>query len=122
MQFLRKKIHAGNSDAVQPSGDLVSVGVKLSAGVQFRHHHFGGRLSLFLHFIDRDPAAVIDYRDRIVQMDRDFDGVAISSQCLIDRVVHHFIDQVMQAQLAGRADIHSRPLAHGLPAFKNRDR
>ena len=43
--------------------------------------------------------------------------VAIAGQGLVDRVVDDLVDHVMQARaVVGVADIHARPLAHGVEA------
>jgi hypothetical protein len=54
-------------------------------------------------------------------MDGDIDLRAIAGQGFVHGVVHHLVNQVMQAHLAGRADIHGRPQAHGLQTFQNFD-
>jgi DNA gyrase subunit B len=41
---------------------------------------------------------------------------------LVDPVVHDLPDQVVQAALAGRADVHAGALAHRLEALEDRDR
>ena len=69
-----------------------------------------------------NAAAVIDDRDRIVHMDRYFDRVAITRKRLVDRVVNDLVNQMMQSDLAGRADIHRRPLSDRVAALKHRDR
>jgi hypothetical protein len=40
----------------------------------------------------------------------------------IDRVINHFVNQVMEPQLAGRSDVHRGPFAHGFASFENGDR
>ena len=123
MQRLGKKVDAGNADAVQAAGDFVSVGVKLSAGVKLGHHHFRRRLSLLLHLVDGNAAAVVDHRDRIVQMDRDFHRVAISRQRLVDRIVDHLVDQMVKTQ-SRRSNRYTSPgvcaLLPGLPGPRSR--
>ena len=71
--------------------------------------------------IDRDAAAVVDDRDRVVDVQRDVDLVAVPGQRLVDRVVDDLVDEVMQPGRAGRADVHRRPLAHRLEAFEDLD-
>ena len=122
MQRLGKKVDAGNADAVQSAGNLVSVRIKLAAGVQLGHHDFRRRLFLFLHLVDRNAAAVVDDRDRVVEMDRHFDRVAISGQRFVDRIVDDFVNQVVKTDLAGRTDVHRRALAHRFAPFQNCDR
>ena len=40
---------------------------------------------------------------------------------LVDRVVDDFPDEVMQAALIGRADVHARPATNGLQALEDLD-
>ena len=54
-------------------------------------------------------------------MDRDVDLIAVAGQRFVDRVVDDLVDEVMQARRTGRADVHRRPLAHGLEPFENLD-
>ena len=54
------------------------------------------------------PSASSDHVDR----------VAVAGQRLVDRVVHDLPDQVVQATLAGRADVHTGTLADRLEAFE----
>ena len=48
-------------------------------------------------------------------------SVAVAGQRFVDRVVDHFVDQVMQPGFAGRADVHRGPQAHGLEALQHFD-
>ena len=48
--------------------------------------------------------------------------VAVAGQRLVDGVVHDLPHEVVQAALAGRADVHARPLADGLEALEDLDR
>ena len=50
------------------------------------------------------------------------DPVAVARQRLVDRVVHDLPDQVVQASLAGRADVHARALADRLEPLEDLDR
>ena len=52
----------------------------------------------------------------------DVDFVAIARHRFVDRVVHHFPDQVVQALLARRADVHRGTQSHRLQAAENFDR
>ena len=49
-----------------------------------------------MHF-HRDAPSVVDDGDGIVHMNHHIDLVAITGQCLIDAVVHYFIDKMMQS-------------------------
>ena len=71
--------------------------------------------------VDRDAAAVVDDRDGVVFLDGHVDVVAIARERLVDGVVDDFVDEVVQAALRRRADVHARTLADGLEAFENLD-
>ena len=78
-------------------------------------HHFRRGDAFFVH-AGRNPAAVVDHRDRIVFVNGDVDLGAMPGQRLIHGVVDHFVDQVMQPSspvepmyIAGRRRTASRP-------------
>ncbi len=110
-----------DAHAVKAAGDLVALGVELAAGMQLGHHHFGCRDALLLMHVHRDPAAVVDHGDRVVDVDGDVDLGAVACQGLINGVVHDLVDQVVQADLASRADVHRGPQAHCFQALKHFD-
>ena len=72
--------------------------------------------------VDRDAATVVDDLDAAVGEHRDDDPVAVAGQRLVDGVVDDLPHQVVQAALAGRADVHARALAHRLEALEDLDR
>jgi hypothetical protein len=53
--------------------------------------------------------------------DRDRDGVAVAGERLVDGVVDDLVDEVVEAALTGRADVHAGALAHRLEAFEHLD-
>ena len=70
--------------------------------------------------VDRNAAAVVDDPDPAAGKQCDLDRVA-AGQGFVDGVVHDLVDQVMQAALTGRADVHARPLANCFEAFEDGD-
>jgi hypothetical protein len=122
VDLVRQRVDHGDPDAVQAAGDLVAAALaELAAGVQDGHDNLEGGLALLLHRRHRDAAAVVDDRDGVVRVDGHRDGVAVAGQRLVDRVVHHLVDQVVQAADARRADVHAGTLADGLEALEDRD-
>ena len=111
---VRERVHHRNAHTVQSARDFVALGVKLAAGVQLGHHHFGGGLAGAAVDVHRDAAPVVGDGDGVVVVDGDFDVRAVARQRLVHRVVHHFPDQVVQAGGRGRADVHRRALADRL--------
>ena len=72
--------------------------------------------------IDWNPAAIVCHRDRasiLVEGDDDVGGEAVHR--LINGVVEHFPDEVMQPGRADAADVHARAFANGLEPFENRN-
>jgi hypothetical protein len=125
-QPLRQRVDAGHADAVQAAGDLVAVLVELAAGVQLGQGDLGGRALRLVPVVEldagRDAAAVVDHRQRVVGVDGDDDVVAVAGQRLVDGVVDDLEDHVVQAGAVLRvADVHARPLAHGLQPFEDLD-
>jgi hypothetical protein len=69
--------------------------------------------------IRRDPSAVVTHKRRAVFSENNRDFVAVPSQGLIDGIVHHLINKVMQTTGTRGTDVHARALTHRLQAFKN---
>ena len=70
--------------------------------------------------IDRNAAAVILHRDGPVAVQYDVYGIAVSGQGLVDRVIDHLVDHMMQSRsVIGVTDIHARPLAHRFQTAQN---
>ncbi len=124
VELLRERVNAADADAVQAAGDFVGGGVEFAAGMKLGEHHLDGGHHLAVgqgHHVDGNAAAVIDDGDGVVDVNDDIDFFGVAGQRLVDGVVHHLIDQVMQAHLAGRADVHGRTEANCLKAFKDLD-
>ena len=122
VELLRERVDAADADAVQAARDLVVRRVELAARVQHGEHDLHGRHLLAVDdlVVDRNAAAVVDHGDGVVDVDGDIDARRVSAQRLVDRVVDDLIHQVVQAHLAGGADVHGRaqpdrrqPLEHG---------
>ena len=122
LQFLGQKVDHGNAYAMQPAGHLVRALVKFSAGVQRGHDQFGSRTSgLDVRVYRYAPPIVADPCPAIGQQIH-LDLCAEPGQRLVNRVVHHLVNQVMQTCSVVRiADIHSRQLADRLAVLKNFD-
>jgi hypothetical protein len=106
---------------VQSARHLVGAAVELSAGVELRQHHLGRGNLLDGMLVHRNAAAVVHDGDRVVDVDRDLDRVAVAALGLVDRVVDDLVDEVVQARLPGGPDVHRGPLANGLEALEDLD-
>ena len=115
-------VHHGHADAVQPAGHRVGLPVELAARVQRGHHDLEGRAVLHRVLVHGDAAAVVLHAHSAVGEQRHVDGVGFPGERLVDGVVHDLVDQVMQAPLARRADVHPRSLTDRFEALEYRDR
>jgi len=122
LEPLAQGVDAGDADAVQPPRDLVRGVVELAPGVERREHDLQGGLVLGRVLVHRDAAPVVDHRDGAVDMDDHVDLLAVARHRLVDRVVHHLVDQVVEPPVAGVPDVHRGALAHRLDAVEHRDR
>ena len=112
----------GGADTVQPAGHLVAAAAELPAGVQLREHQLHGGDVLAVALAGGDAAAVVDDGHAAVGAQRHVDAVGVAGEGLVHRVVDDLPDEVVQAALTGRADVHAGPLAHGVEAFEDLDR
>ena len=69
---------------------------------------------------DRDATAVVGDLDAAVLEHHDIDGARVTGHRLVDRVVDHLPDEVVQTALAGGADVHAGPFADGFQTLENR--
>ena len=117
----RKCVHARDADAVQTARDLVAALVELTAGVEHGKHDFERRFALLFVEVGGNASAVVFDADGVIFVDRYVDVGAVTGQSLVDGVVYHLVDQVVEALLADVADVHGGALAHGFQAFEDLD-
>ena len=116
-----ERVDDRDADAVQAAGDGVAAPAELAAGMQDGEHDLDGRLPLALDHVDGDAAAVVADAHAAVGQDRDVDRVAVAREGLVDGVVDDLVDQVVQAALAGGADVHAGALADSLETLEDGD-
>ena len=91
--------------------------------MQLGHDDLGCGNALALVDVDRNAAAVVAHGDGIVRVEHDLDAAGMAGERFVDRIVDDLVDHVMQAgTVVGVADIHARPLAHGIEALQDPDR
>ncbi len=120
VERFRERVDDRDADAVKTARDLVAVVVELAAGMEHGQDDFGRRSAARV-LVDGNAAAVVDDGHRIVDVQRDVDLIAVAGERLVDRVVDDFVDEMVQALRAGRADVHRRALADRLEAFEDLD-
>ena len=112
----------GDADAVQAAGNGVAAAAELAAGVQDGHDDLDGGLALRRVHVHGDAAAVVrppGPRRRPAESISMW--VAVTGQGLVHRVVHHFVDQVVQAARPGGTDVHAGAFPDGFEALEHGD-
>ena len=72
--------------------------------------------------VGRDAAAIVGHRAGTVGIQRDGHMGGVARQRLVDGIVDHLVDHVMQTGPVIRvADIHARPFANRIQALQNLD-
>src|SRR5262249_24921269 len=108
------------ADAVQTARTLlVTVAAELAAGVQHRHDHLKCRDLHLRMRLNRNAATIILNRNRPVRHDHDQDVVADPCHRLVNAVVDHLIDEMVQPANVRAANIHTWTLAYRLQPFEN---
>ena len=113
-----ERIDDGDTDTVQAARHLVALAAELAARVQDGQDHLNRRLAALMH-IDGDTSPIVDDSDAVIPFDRHINMVTIASQSLIDRVVNHLVDEMVQAALRRAADVHARALSYSFQTFQN---
>ena len=114
LEPIGKGVDALGADAVQAAGILVGALAEFAAGVQIGQHQFHRRHLPFRMHIHRDAAAIVADGDGAIDVDGDFDVLAIAGQMFVDGIVQHLEDAMVQAAFIGVADIHAGAFADGL--------
>ncbi len=122
LQPIGKRIDDGNTNAVQTARHFVGFAVEFSASVQYGHHHLGGGTFLGRVHVHGNAAAVVHHGDGVVRVHRDVDFIREAGQRFVDRIVHHFPDEMVQAHLTRRPDIHGGTQTHCFQAAEDFDR
>ena len=122
LEARREGVHHGDADAVEAAGDLVALAAELPAGVEGGEHDLGRRGARELGMlVDRDAPAVVDHPGPAVFQQGDFDPIGVPGHGLVDGVVDHLVDEVVQAARAGRADVHPGPFPDGFQTLQDCD-
>jgi hypothetical protein len=72
--------------------------------------------------VDRNASPVIPYGKRMIGVEDDLYGVVESREMLVNRVVHHFPNAMMEGgAVMGVPEVHSWSFSNGLEPLENLD-
>ena len=120
----RQRIDHRHADAMQAARHLVGILVELSAGMKLGHDRLRRprRLSVIIVDVGGNAAAIVGDGAGAIGIERHGHPVGMAGQRLVDGIVDHLIDHVMQARaVIGVADIHAGALAHRIEALEHLD-
>ena len=110
-----------NADAMQATGNLVTAGAELAAGVQHGEHGLKSALAGAGVHIGGDAASVIGHAAGPIGPEADINGVAVPGQGFIHRVIHHLVNEMVQTAGPCTADVHARAFPHRFKTLQNLD-
>ena len=113
-----QRIYYRRADAVKSSRNLISAAAKLTARMKNGKYDANRRNSFLRVNTYRYSSAVIGNTDYTVVKNFNQYFVAISRQCLVNSVIHKFIDKMVETALTCRADIHSGAFSYSLQSLQ----
>ena len=114
-------VHHRDTDAVEAAGNLISAGVELPAGVEGAEHRGQRRLARLGVAIHRDAAPVVHNPDPSIGEEGHIDLGAEPGHGLVDRVVDHLPDQMVEAAEDGGPDVHPGSATDRLETLQDSD-
>ena len=120
-ELLGQRVHHRHANPVQTAGHLVRVLVELAAGVQHRHGKLNTRHLLDRVHVHGNATAVVFNGDGIVRVNDHVHAVGVAGQRFVDRVVHHFVHEVVKATRRRGPDVHAGALADRFEPLENGD-
>ncbi|MNL41801.1 hypothetical protein D3C87_1642250 [compost metagenome] len=99
---------------MQTTGNLISILVKFTTGVENCQYNLQSRFILFGVHSGGDTATVVFNGNGIIFLYRYIDGIAVTCHRLINGVVNNLPNQVVHPFEASVTDIHRRTFTNGL--------
>ena len=106
---------------MQPARHRVAAAAELATRVQHGEDDLDGRLLLHGVHVHGDATAVVGDTHAAVSAQHHVDGVAEAGQRLVDGVVDHLVDKMVQSAFTGRADVHAGAFTNRFQTFENLD-
>src|SRR5208337_4167340 len=114
-----KGVDNGDANTMETTGNFIGVAIEFSTSVEDGENHFGSRTLFGGVQFHRNAAAIVYDRYGVVGVNGNVDFVGVAGHGLVDGIVHHFPDEVVEAHLAGRADVHRGAETNGFQAAED---
>ena len=98
---------------MQTAGHRIAASTKLATSVQNGHHYFDGGFALGRVDIHGDATPVVNDTYTALGRECDLDVVAVASKSFINRVVDHFVHQMVQTAGTRGPNVHTRAFTDG---------
>ena len=118
LEPIGKRVDALRAHAVQAAGIFVRPLAEFAARVQVGQHQFDGRDAELRVHVHGDAAAVVADGAGAIDVDGHVDLRARTGQMLVDGVIQHLENAVVQTPFVRRPDVHARPLADTRQPFE----
>ena len=115
----RKCVHTRHTHTVQTTRHFVATLIEFTTRVQHGQYNLESRFTLLLVEVGRDTTTVVRHADRVILIDGYNDVVAETCQRLVNRVVHHLINQVVKSAYTDVTDVHRRTFSYCFKSFKH---
>ena len=116
--LIGKCVNTRNPNSVKTSRNFVRIFIKLTSGSNFGHYNLQCRFLFFLVKIDRNTTPIIHNFYGVSFFYRDSYRITISCQSLIDRVIHDFINQMVETSDPYITNVHRRTHTNVLHSFQ----
>ena len=104
---------------MKTAGDFIALSAEFAARVKDGIYHLRRRDTLRRMYTGGDTAPVILYRNAVAGVYRYLYQVAVTGKRLVYRVIHYFIDKMVQSAHRSCTDVHSGALADSLKSLKH---
>ena len=116
---LGESVNNRRTNAVKTAGDLISLAAELTARVKNGVYYLkGGKTELLIHTRGNTTSVVLN-GNTVILVNSYVNAAAIACKCLVDRVIHYLVNEVMKTAYRGSSDIHTGSFSYSLKSLKN---
>ena len=115
---VRKRIYNRSAYPVKTSRYFISSTAEFSACMENRKNNFYRRYPCFMINADRNAAAIVNDRNRIILINCHMNCIAKTGQSFINGIIHYFINKMMKSSAGRTSNIHSGSFPNRFKTFQ----